>query len=133
MTTDAVSGSNMTLTCEGDPVAGAKGFTISFSQATIDVTSADSGREGEYLAGRRDYTIDVDALYIYSDIGRKVLQSHLVDGSPAQITCVVTMPDSQTYTGEGIVTSLTYTGPFEDALTATASIQITDGLTASSS
>ena len=133
MTTDAVSGSNMVLNCDGDAIAGAKGFTMSFSQATIDVTSADSGRQGEYLAGRRDYTIDVDALYIHSDIGRKVLQSHLTDGDPETVACIVTMPDGMTYEGEGIVTALTYTGPFEDALTATASIQITDGLTASTS
>lgn len=129
----AVSGQNMTLTVEGDVLAGARSFTLSFSQATIDVTSADSGREGEYLAGRRDYTIDVDALYIYDDVGKKVLQDHIVSGSPSTVTCIITMPDGNTYTGEGIVTALTYTGPFEDALTATATIQITGGLTASSS
>lgn len=133
MTTNSASGLTMTLTAEGDVLGGAKSITLSFSQATIDVTSADSAREGEYLAGRRDYTIDVDALYIYNDVAKKVLQAHIVDGTPATVTVIVTMPDSATYTGEGIVTSLVYTGPFEDAVTATASIQITDGLTASTS
>jgi len=133
MTTDAVSGANMTLTAEGDVLAGARTITLSFSQATIDATSADSSRAGEYLVGRRDYTIDVDALYIYNDVAKKVLQNHICNASPAQVTCIVTMPDGATYTGEGIVTSLVYTGPYEDSLTATASITITDGLTCSTS
>jgi len=129
----AVSGENMTLSVEGDVLAAARTVTISFSQATIDATSADSGRNGEYLAGRRDVTIDVDALYIYDDVAKKVLQAHFTEGSPSTLTCVVTMPDGNTYTGEGILTSLVFTGPYEDALTATASIQITGGITASSS
>ena len=133
MTTNSVSGLTMTLTAEGDVLAGAKSVSISFTQAEIDVTSADSGREGEYLAGRRDYTIDVDALFIYNDVAKKVLQAHVIDGSPATVTCIVTMPDGAAYTGEGIVTSLNYSGPFEDALGMSASIKITDGLTASTS
>jgi len=78
----AVSGENMTLSVEGDVLAAARTVTISFSQATIDATSADSGRNGEYLAGRRDVTIDVDALYIYDDVAKKVLQAHFTEGSP---------------------------------------------------
>jgi predicted secreted protein len=133
MTTNSVSGHSMTLTCEGDVLGGARGVTLSFSQGTIDVTSADSSWWGEYISGRRDATIDVDALYIYNDVAKKVLQNHMCNQSPATITCIVTMPDAATFTGEGIVTSLVYTGPHEDALTAAASIQITDGLTCSTS
>jgi hypothetical protein len=43
------------------------------------------------------------------------------------------MPDGITYTGTGNLTSFTLNGPFEDALTASGSIQITDGITASAS
>lgn len=133
MTTSSVSGQGMTLTCEGDVLGGARSVTLSWAQATIDTTSADSSWWGEYIPGRRDVTIDVDALYIYTDIAKKVLQNHVCNQLPVTITCIVTMPDGATFTGEGIVTSLVYTGPHEDALTAAATIQITDGLTCSTS
>jgi predicted secreted protein len=133
MTTNSVSGLTMTLTAEGDVLAGAKNISITFTQSEIDVTSADSSRKGEYLGGRRDVVIDVDALYIYNDVAKKVLQNHLLQASPATVTCIITMPDGASYTGEGIVTSLSYSGPYEDALGMAASIKITDGITESTS
>lgn len=133
MTTNAVAGKSLTLSAEGTTLAGATSFTISFSQATIDVTSADSNWNDEFLAGRRSVSIDAEMLYIYSDPGKRVLQAHFTDRSPTTVTCVLTTPDGNTFTGEGIVTSLSYTGGFEDAMTASASIAITDGITAASS
>jgi predicted secreted protein len=133
MTTGAVTGLNMTLSVGGDILGGQRSVSVNFAQATIDVTSRDSSRKGEYLAGRRDVTIDFDALYIYTDIAKKVLVNHFTSASPATLTCIVTMPDGITYTGTGNLTSFTLNGPFEDALTASGSIQITDGITASAS
>lgn len=133
MTTGAVTGLNMTLSCEGDVLGGQRSVSVNFAQGTIDVSSRDSARWGEYLAGRRDWTIDFEALYIYDDVAKRVLQNHFTAGSPATISIIVTMPDGITYTGEAILTSLNFNGPFEDALTASGSLQGTDALTPSAS
>jgi predicted secreted protein len=118
---------------EGDAIAGFRTFTLSINQATIDATSADSSRWDELIVGRRSAVLDIDVLYIYDDIAQKVLDEHINEGSPAAVTVVLTMPDGRTYTGEGIVTSLTYNIPYEDVVTAAASISITDGLTTTTS
>ena len=133
MTTDAVSGRTSTLSVEGDVIAGFRTFTLSFSRATEDATSADSDRWDELLAGRRSVSIDVDCLYIYNDIAQLVLDEHAFENLPVTVSVILTMPDGRTYTGEGIVTSLTYNIPAEDIISAAATIQITDGLTTTTS
>lgn len=133
MTTNAVTGNGMTLSVGGDALAGSRSFTVSWSQATVDVTSRDDNFQGQYLAGRRDVTIDIDALYVYTDIAKKVIFDHIDHGTPATVAVVVTMPDAATFTGVGIVTAFSLVGPSEDALTYTASIQITEGLAVSAS
>lgn len=133
MTTNAVSGRTSTLSVEGDVIAGFRNFTLSFSRATEDATSADSDRWDELLAGRRSVAIDIDVLYVYTDIAQKVLDEHAFENTPATVTVILTMPDGRTYTGEAIVTSLTYNIPAEDVITAAATLQITDGLTTTTS
>lgn len=132
MTTAAISGQALTLSIGGDLLAGSRNFSISFSQATIDTTSRDDAFQGAYIAGRRDITIDVDALYVYSDVAKKILLTNVNSGSPA-ISAVLTMPDGATFTGSVIVTSLALAAPAEDAVTYTASLQVNGALTISAS
>jgi len=133
MTTNSASGLTATLSVEGDVIAGFRAFTLSGSQAMIDATSADSSRWDELIIGRRSVTIDIDALYIYNDIAQKVLDEHFFEGAPAALTLILTMPDGRTYTGEALVTSLTYNIPAEDVVTAAVTLQITDGITITTS
>jgi predicted secreted protein len=123
----------MTLSVEGDVLGGARNVTINFNQETIDATSRDSSRWGEYLVGRRTWTIDFEALYIYTDVAKRALLNHINAASPADLDVIVTMPDGITYTGKALLTSFQLNGPFEDALVASGSLQGTDALTASSS
>jgi predicted secreted protein len=83
------------------------------------------------LVARRGWTIDFDGLFIYNDVAKKVLLNHFSDQSPAAITAIVTMPDTATYTGECILTSMDFTGPYEDALTISGTLQGTGELTVS--
>jgi len=133
MTTDAVSGLTVTLTVDGEAVGAAKGYTLSGSQAMIDATSDDSSRWGEYIVGRRDVTIDIDCLYIYNDQAQIYIDEHFFEGVPAALSLILTFPDGRTYTGEALVTSLTYNRNFEDVITAAVTLQITDGITTTTS
>ena len=131
MATAAVSGINMTLTIEGDPLGESRSFTIRFAQSLIDATSRDSAQWGESILGRREWTIDFEGLYIYNDVAKKCLLNHYSAKSPAQLTCVITMPDTATYTGECYLTSMDFAGPYEDALTISGSLQGTGAIAVS--
>lgn len=133
MTTSAVSGLTVTLTAEGIALGAAKNYTLTINQATIDTTSDDSSRWGEYIVGRREWTIDIDCLYIYTDVAQKIFEEHITAEDPAEIDIVLTMPDGRTYTGVCIVTSITYTSNFEDVITASVSLQGTDALATTTS
>ena len=130
MTTNAISGQAITITVGGASVAGSTSFTLSFAQATIDVTSRDDNFQAAFIPGKRDAKIDIDALYVYSNVGKKVLQQAAAAGGAAS-TFVMTMPDGCTYTGSGIITAFALTMPAEAAVVYKASIQVTGTLTIS--
>lgn len=123
MTTSAVTGKNMTLSIEGDLVGEAQSFALHFSQSTIDVTSKDSDDWGDFLAGRKEWTIDFSGLYIYSDVAQKALVNHFVESTPTALTVIVTMPDGATFTGEAVLESMDFEGPAEEALTISGSLK----------
>ena len=132
MTTGAVSGQSITLSIGGDLLAGSKNFTLSLNQATIDVTSRDDAFQAAFLAGRRDWTVDIDALYVHSDVAKKILLTNANTGAPS-ISAILTTADGATFTGSVIVTSLALAMPDEDAFTYTCSLQGTGALTISAS
>jgi len=135
MTTHSVSGRTSTLSVEGDVIAGFRTFTLSGSKATEDATSADSDRWDELLGSRRSVTIDVDVLYVYDDIAQKVLDEHFFENTPETVTLILTLPGGagRTYTGEAIVTAYSLNVPAEDIISLAATLQITDGLTTTTS
>lgn len=131
---NAVSGVLMTMTVEGSALAESRSFTVNLTNATIDVTNRDSAWWGQFLVGRREWTIDFEGLYIATDLGKQYLQYYWTDRTPSTLTIVVTLADGTiTLTGQAILTSLTYDGPFEDAGVFSGSLQGTDTLIASAS
>lgn len=138
MTTGAVSGQSITLSVDGDLLAGSKNYSLSFNQATIDVTSRDDTFQAAMLAGRRDWTIDIDALYVYTDVAKKFLTMNVNQGlagatTDASVAVIITTAAAVTYTGAAIVTSFALAMPAEDAVTYTCSLQGTGALTMSAS
>lgn len=133
MTTHSASGRISTLSVEGVVIAGFRNFTLSGSKATEDASSADSNRWDELLGGRRSVSIDVDALYVYDNVAQMALDEHFFENTPETVTLILTLPDGRTYTGEAIVTAYSLNIPAEDIISLTATLQITDGLTTTTS
>lgn len=138
MTTGAVTGQGIVLTCNGDAIAGSTNYTLTFNQGSVDVTSRDDAFQSAYLKGRRDWTIDIDALYVYTDVGTKVLINQANAGlagatTVAAITVILTTAASVTYTGTANVTSFAMNMPAEEGVTYTCSLQGTGVLTMSAS
>jgi predicted secreted protein len=123
MTTAAVTGKSMTLSVEGDLMSEARSFALHFAQNTIDVTSKDSDDWGDFLAGRKEWSIDFEGMFIYNDVAKKVLCNHFIDGTPTTITCIITMPDTSTFSGECVLESMDFDGPAEEALTISGSLK----------
>jgi len=133
MTTNAVSGLATLFTVEGAYLGAARNYNFSGSQAMIDATSDDSSRWGEYLVGRREWTIDIDMLYIYDDPAQIYLEEHWTGANPTSLTIIWTMPDTRTYTGTALLTSYNLTSAYEDVITCSVSLQGSDGITTSTS
>ena len=131
MTTAATSGQTMTLTVNGAALGETRSFAIHFSQGEIDATSRDSARWGEFLKGRREWTIDFEGLFIYNNVAKKIFQSYFTAATPTTLTIILTMPDTATYTGTCLLTSMDYDGPAEDAVTISGSLKGTGALVAS--
>ena len=131
MTTAAVLGKLMTLSIEGDLMAENQSFALHFAGTSVDVTSKDSDSWGDFIQGRKEWSIDFNGMYVYNDIAKKALQAHFIDGSPASLTVIVTMPDGATYRGEAVLESMDYDGPAEEALTISGSLKGRGALTAS--
>lgn len=134
MASSAVSGVSMTMRVEGSLLGESRTFTVNLTGATIDVTNRDSSWWGEFLQGRREWTVDFEGMYIASDPGKKVLVDYYENRSPTvgTISLVIILADGTLQlSGEGILTSFTWDGPFEDAATISGSIQGTSTLTIS--
>ena len=127
-----VSGVLCTLSIEGSALAESQSFSLALNQATIDLTNRDTAFWQNSIAGRRNWTVDGDGLYISDDLAKKYLVYHYTDRSPETLTLILTLADGAiTMTGEAVLTSLTFPAPHEDAATISFSLSGTDALTAS--
>lgn len=129
-----VSGKLMTITLDGAALGYSQSFTVNMTESPIDVTNRDSSWWGEYLRGRREWSIDFSGLYSSTDVGKKVLQDFYDDHTDATVSVILTLADGTiTLSGDAILTGLTYDGPHEDAATMSGTLQGTSTLTQSSS
>ena len=124
----AVSGKDMTLSVDGDVLAQARSVSIAFSQDTMDGTNADSDNWKDYLSSLRGWTVDAEALWIATDVAKKVLQTHYITRIPPTVEVIVTLPGPVTYTGDAILTSFSYAGTYNDVVTFSVSLQGTGAL-----
>lgn len=133
MSSSAVKGSLMTVSFEGDALAECRNLVLHFTQQTIDVTSRDNNAWEDFIGGRRGWSVDFEGMYIYTDVGYKVLQNHYTDLSPTAITVVITMPDAKTFTGEAILESMDLNAPYDDVLSVSGTLKGQGTLTESTS
>lgn len=133
MASTAVKGSLMTISLEGDALAECRNLVLHFTQQSIDVTSRDNNTWEDFITGRRGWTVDFEGMYIYTDVGYKVLQNHFTDLTPAAITVIITMPDAKTFTGEAILESMDLNAPYDDVLSISGTLKGQGTLTESAS
>ena len=131
MTSSALAAKAMILSIEGDPMAETRNFTLHLTADTIDTTSRDSDWKRESLQGFQGWSIDFDGLFISGDPAKKCLMAHWEDRTFATVSVILTDANSVTYTGEAILTDFSLDGAYEDAETASGSLQGTGALSIS--
>jgi len=133
MTSSALAAKAMTLSIEGTALAETRTFTLHLTTDQIDTTSRDTNWKRESIQGFQSWSIDFDGLFISANVGKKFLLAHWEDRSPATLSVILTDANSVTYTGEAILTDFSLDGAYEDAETASGSLQGTGALALSAS
>lgn len=104
--------------------------TLNLSQAEIGSTSHDSGDFEEFLIGRKDGTIDFGLRFDEADPGQDKLQDSLFAGTLADYRFRMEVASGKDeYKARGLVTSITPSGPNDDAAGMDASVRLTGTIT----
>ena len=114
-------------------VAFAQNCTININMATREITNKESGGFKEVLESTRDYSIDVDGAYAWTDGDGADITDGIDDLVGTNLitnrTAVIfTFGDNQTtddvyYQGKGFITSVSISGGTEDTATYSLSIE----------
>ncbi len=130
MSSSAIRGISVSLSVGGDIVGEARENTLTVNVADLDVSSRDSDRWGEFLIGNVDWTISGSGLYLLADVARKVMMAQATAASPTLFTVILTI-DSQTFTGSGVVTSMSVSAAYEGVVEYSYTIKGSGALTLS--
>lgn len=119
-------------------VAFAQNCTININHSPREITNKESGGYKEILEGLRDFSIDVDGAYAWTDASGTALANGADDLVNSNILTRAAVSfifgDTQTtsdvsYSGSGYITSVSLTGGTEDTATYSLTIEGTGALT----
>ena len=119
-------------------VAFAQNCTLNVNHSPREITNKESGGWKEILEGLRDYSIDIDGAYAWTNAGGTVLTDGVDDVLKANLLTTRqavdfifgdTSADDVSYAGSGFITSVSITGGTEDTATYSLSIEGSGELT----
>ena len=120
-------------------VAFAQNCTLTVNQSIREITNKESAGFKESLEGLRDFTIDVDGAYAWTDASGSaltngaddVLQTNVLGTRQAGsfIFGDTAATSDVSYSGSGFITSVSLTGGTEDTATYSLTIEGTGALT----
>jgi len=120
-------------------VAFAQNCTLTVNQSIREITNKESAGFKESLEGLRDFTIDVDGAYAWTDASGSaltngaddVLQTNVL-GTRQAVSFIfgdTASTSDISYAGSGFITSISLTGGTEDTATYSLTIEGTGALT----
>lgn len=119
-------------------VAFAQNCTLNVNHSPREITNKESGGWKEILEGLRDYSIDIDGAYAWTDAAGTALTDGVDDVLKTNLLITRqavdfifgdTSADDVSYAGSGFITSVSITGGTEDTATYSLSIEGTGELT----
>lgn len=109
-------------------VAGSKKAVLTRKTSAIDTTTKDDNGDKSFLAGKREWTIAFDQLWVSGDAGQLDIQAAQAAGT--KLTAKIQYgTGSDTYTGSCIVTDIAEDLPDSEAVTYTGTLQGIGALT----
>jgi len=120
-------------------VAFAQNCTLNVNHSPREITNKESGGFKEILEGLRDFSIDIDGAYAWTNAGGvaltngidDVLETNVLNARQA-VTFIfgdTASTSDISYSGSGFITSVSMTGGTEDSATFSLSIEGTGVLT----
>jgi len=120
-------------------VAFAQNCTLNVNHSPREITNKESGGYKEILEGLRDFSIDIDGAYAWTNAGGTaltdgvddVLETNVLNARQA-VTFIfgdTASTSDISYSGSGFITSVSLTGGYEDTATYSMSIEGTGVLT----
>ena len=120
-------------------VAFAQNCTLNVNHSPREITNKESGGYKEILEGLRDFSIDIDGAYAWTNAGGTaltdgvddVLETNVLNARQAVTFIFGDTPSTSdiSYSGSGFITSVSLTGGYEDTATYSMSIEGTGVLT----
>ena len=99
-------------------IAGQKGLTINRSADTIEVSSKDTqGGWKSSIAGMKEWSIDLDGVYVASDESHRVLSAAFENSDPVCLKVVNNKLGTDLFGGLASITDYPLEAPFDDAMT----------------
>lgn len=135
MATSAIAGFNARVSISTDGgttyviVGESRDATLNISQNEIEATSFDSAGWSEYIPGLKEWTVDIEALYIPINAGQANLFDTLVEGEKIHIKLLPKTGTGNTgYQGEAFVSSWEINPTPDDAVAVSVSFRGTGEL-----
>lgn len=99
-------------------VSGQQGLTINRSADAIEINSKDTmgGWKGK-IAGMKEWSIDMEGLYVPSDESHLLLAKAFEDGAPVCLKVINSKAKKGMFGGLAIITDYPVEAPYDDAVT----------------
>ena len=108
-------------------VAFAQNCTLNVNHSPREITNKESGGFKEILEGLRDFSIDIDGAYAWTDASGTALTNGADDvlvnkyfnarAAVSHLYLVIQLQHDVSYSGSGFITSMSFTGGTEDTAT----------------
>ena len=125
-----VNGTNLIITLGGTAIANAQEVSLSLNHDVIDVTTKDSAGNRELIPGQKSGSMSCSGLQEFSGSnGIKALTATFNTGAAVALVFDQVATSGETFSANGILTSLEISGGTDDAPTYSASFELTGAIT----
>lgn len=110
-------------------IAGQQGLTINRTADTIEISSKDTaGSWKGYIAGMKEWSIDVDGLYVPNDNAQAVLSKAFENTTPVCVKVINLKEKKGMFGGLASISEFTLEAPYDDAMTYSITLNGMDAL-----
>lgn len=105
-------------------IAGQKGLTINRSAESLEISSKDTeGGWKSKIAGAKEWSIDIDGVFVPSDESHQILGKAFDDSEPVCLKVINKKTSKGMFGGLAVITDYPLEAPFDDAMTYSLTLE----------